>query len=53
MIVLTSYKAIEDIYGIILPIFIIFIMIQKIIKSLRNLIFKLLLFSLLCVKKFK
>ena len=41
MIVLTSCKAIEDINGIILPIFIIFIMMQEFIRLPRNLIFKL------------
>ena len=40
MIVLTSYKAVEDIYGTICAIFIISMMIQKFIRSLRNLIFK-------------
>ena len=53
MIVLASYKTVEDIYGIMLPIFIIFIMMQKIIRLLRNLIFKLLLFCLLYVINFK
>ena len=53
MTVFTFYKDIEDIYGIMLPIFIIFIMMQKFIRLLRNLIFKLLLFSLLCVINFK
>ena len=53
MIVLTSYKAIEDIYDIIFPIFITFIMMQKFIRSFRNLIFKLVLFSLLFVTNFK
>ena len=53
MIAWTSYKAIEDIYGIMGLIFIIFIMMQKFIRSLRKLIFKLLLFSLLYAINFK
>ena len=39
MTVLTSYKAIEDIYGIILQIFIIFIMMKQFVRLLKNLIF--------------
>ena len=53
MIVSHFYKTIEDNYGTILAIFTIFIMLYKIIKSLRKFIFRFLILSSLYAVNFK
>ena len=47
MIISVSYKTIEDTYGTILAVFVIFITLLKLIQFLSKFIFKFLIISLL------